>query len=89
MPDIPQPETVKTVERRLDGQPKGQGGQPRPQPRKQVETYAKQHNAAVIVISAEIESQLAQLPDAEQSEYLESLRLKREASSSRVTAALS
>ena len=41
MPDIPQPETVKTVERRLDGQPKGQGGQPRPQPRKQVETYAE------------------------------------------------
>lgn len=37
--------------------------------------YAKQHNAAVIVISAEIESQLAQLPDAEQAEYLESLGL--------------
>ena len=42
---------------------------------KQVEAYAKQHNAAVIVISAEIESQLAQLPDAEQAEYLESLGL--------------
>ena len=40
-----------------------------------VEDYAKQHNAAVIVISAEIESQLAQLPDAEQAEYLESLGL--------------
>jgi len=42
---------------------------------KQVEEYARQHNAAVIVISAEIESQLAQLPDAEQAEYLESLGL--------------
>ena len=42
---------------------------------RQVEDYAKQHNAAVIVISAEIESQLAQLPDAEQAEYLESLGL--------------
>ncbi|HEV7276773.1 MAG TPA: redox-regulated ATPase YchF [Devosiaceae bacterium] len=40
-----------------------------------VEDYAKQHNAAVIVISAEIESQLAQLPDDEQAEYLESLGL--------------
>jgi GTP-binding protein YchF len=42
---------------------------------RQVEEYAKQHNAAVIVISAEIESQLAQLPDDEQAEYLESLGL--------------
>jgi len=42
---------------------------------KRVEEYAKQHNAAVIVISAEIESQLSQLPDAEQSEYLDSLGL--------------
>ena len=42
---------------------------------RQVEAYAKQHDAAVIVISAEIESQLAQLPDAEQAEYLESLGL--------------
>ena len=42
---------------------------------KLVEDYAKQHNAAVIVISAEIESQLAQLPDEEQAEYLESLGL--------------
>ena len=42
---------------------------------KLVEEYAKQHNAAVIVISAEIESQLAQLPDDEQAEYLSSLGL--------------
>ena len=42
---------------------------------RQVEDYAKQHEAAVIVISAEIESQLAQLPDAEQKEYLETLGL--------------
>jgi len=43
---------------------------------RQVEDYAKAHNAAVIVISAEIESQLAQLPDVEQAEYLDSLGLK-------------
>ena len=43
---------------------------------RRVEDYAKTHNAAVIVISAEIESQLAQLPDEEQAEYLESLGLK-------------
>jgi GTP-binding protein YchF len=42
---------------------------------KQVEDYAKRHNAAVIVISAEIESQLAQLPDEEQAEFLETLGL--------------
>jgi GTP-binding protein YchF len=42
---------------------------------RQVEAYAKQHEAAVIVISAEIESQLAQLPEAEQKEYLEALGL--------------
>ncbi len=42
---------------------------------KLVADYAKQHNAATVVISAEIESQLAQLPDAEQAEYLESLGL--------------
>ena len=42
---------------------------------KQVEDYAKQHNAAVIVISAEIESQLAQLPDEEQADYLDTLGL--------------
>ncbi len=40
-----------------------------------VEAYAKTHNAATIVISAEIESQLAQLPEAEQAEYLETLGL--------------
>jgi GTP-binding protein YchF len=43
---------------------------------RQVEAYARQHNAAVIVISAEIESQLAQLPDDEQREYLETLGLR-------------
>ena len=42
---------------------------------KLVEDYAKQHNAGVVVISAEIESQLAQLPDAEQAEFLETLGL--------------
>ncbi|KKB13527.1 GTP-binding protein [Devosia geojensis] len=42
---------------------------------KQVEDYAHAHNAGVVVISAEIESQLAQLPDAEQAEYLETLGL--------------
>ena len=42
---------------------------------KLVEDYARQHEAAVIVISAEIESQLAQLSDEEQNEYLESLGL--------------
>ena len=42
---------------------------------KLVEAYAKQHDAGVVIISAEIESQLAQLPDAEQAEYLESLGL--------------
>jgi GTP-binding protein YchF len=41
-----------------------------------VESYARQHEAAVVVISAEIESQLAQLPDEEQREYLDSLGLK-------------
>jgi ribosome-binding ATPase len=43
---------------------------------RQVEAYAKTHNAATIVISAEIESQLAQLPEAEQREYLETLGLE-------------
>ena len=43
---------------------------------KVVEDYAKTHDAAVIVISAEIESQLAQLSDAEQNEYLETLGLR-------------
>ncbi|MGV3577202.1 MAG: redox-regulated ATPase YchF [Devosia sp.] len=40
-----------------------------------VAEYAKANDAGVVIISAEIESQLAQLPDAEQSEYLESLGL--------------
>ncbi|WP_417310023.1 redox-regulated ATPase YchF [Devosia sp.] len=43
---------------------------------KQVEDYASQHEAGVVVISAEIESQLAQLPDDEGAEYLESLGLE-------------
>jgi GTP-binding protein YchF len=43
---------------------------------KAVEDYAKTHNAAAVVISAEIESQLAQLPDDEQAEYLSSLGLE-------------
>ena len=42
---------------------------------KLVEDYARKHDAGVVIISAEIESQLAQLPDAEQAEYLESLGL--------------
>jgi GTP-binding protein YchF len=42
---------------------------------RQVEDYAKAHDAGVVVISAEIESQLAQLPDEEQAEYLGSLGL--------------
>ncbi len=40
-----------------------------------VEAYAKSHDAGMVVISAEIESQLAQLPDEEQAEYLSSLGL--------------
>lgn len=40
-----------------------------------VDAYAKGHNAATVIISAEIESQLAQLPDDEQVEFLESLGL--------------
>jgi GTP-binding protein YchF len=42
---------------------------------RRVESYARTHNAATVVISAEIESQLAQLPDGEQQEFLESLGL--------------
>ena len=42
---------------------------------KAVEDYAHANGAGVVIISAEIESQLAQLPDAEQAEYLESLDL--------------
>jgi GTP-binding protein YchF len=42
---------------------------------KLVEDYAHKNDAGVVIISAEIESQLAQLPDADQAEYLESLGL--------------
>ena len=42
---------------------------------KLVEAHAHANGAGVVIISAEIESQLAQLPDAEQAEYLESLGL--------------
>ncbi|QQR39878.1 redox-regulated ATPase YchF [Devosia rhizoryzae] len=42
---------------------------------KKVEDYARANDAGVVVISAEIESQLAQLPDEEQAEYLSSLGL--------------
>lgn len=41
-----------------------------------VEEHAKANDAGVVVISAEIESQLAQLSDAEQAEYLDSLGLE-------------
>ncbi len=41
----------------------------------QVANYARARNAGMVVISAEIESQLAQLDPAEQAEYLESLGL--------------
>lgn len=40
-----------------------------------VAEYAKTHEAAVVIISAEIESQLAQLDEDEQAEYLETLGL--------------
>ena len=40
-----------------------------------VEDYAKSHDAGMVIISAEIESQLAQLSDEEQAEYLNSLGL--------------
>ncbi|MBI4922048.1 MAG: redox-regulated ATPase YchF [Devosia nanyangense] len=42
---------------------------------KLVEDYARTHNAGCVVISAEIESQLAQLPDAEEAEFLATLGL--------------
>jgi hypothetical protein len=42
---------------------------------KKVEDYAAANHAGVVIISAEIESQLAQLPDEEQAEYLDSLGL--------------
>ncbi|ODT78304.1 MAG: redox-regulated ATPase YchF [Pelagibacterium sp. SCN 64-44] len=43
---------------------------------RKVEDYAKTNDAGVVIISAEIESQLAQLPDEEQAEYLDSLGLE-------------
>lgn len=43
---------------------------------KQVEEYAKAQNARMVIISAEIESELSQLEDDEQKEYLESLGLE-------------
>ena len=42
----------------------------------QVAEYAKNHDAATVIICAEIESQLAQLEADEQAEYLESLGLE-------------
>jgi hypothetical protein len=41
----------------------------------EVAEYARANDAAMVIISAEIESQLAQLDDAEQAEYLASLGL--------------
>ncbi len=42
MPDIPQPDTVKIVDRRLEGQGQGRGGlPPRGHPNKAAETYAE------------------------------------------------
>jgi hypothetical protein len=43
---------------------------------RQVEARASQEGAAAVVISAKIESELAQLADEEQAEYLETLGLK-------------
>lgn len=43
---------------------------------RKVAEYAKENDAAMVVISAEIESQLAQLDADEQAEYLETLGLK-------------
>ncbi len=43
---------------------------------KRVEAMAKEQGASTIVISAAIEAQLAQLPDAEASEYMEAMGLK-------------
>ncbi|AVX03796.1 redox-regulated ATPase YchF [Maritalea myrionectae] len=43
---------------------------------KKVEEYAKAQNARMVIISAEIESQLSQLDDEEQAEFLESLGLE-------------
>lgn len=43
---------------------------------KKVQEYADAQNARMVIISAEIESELSQLEDDEQSEYLESLGLE-------------
>lgn len=43
---------------------------------KLVEEYAAKHGAACVIISAKIESELAQLEDEEQAEYLETLGLE-------------
>ncbi len=43
---------------------------------KQIEQYAKEQEAAMVIICAEIESQLAQLDEDEQKEYLAELGLK-------------
>ncbi len=43
---------------------------------KQIEQYAKEQEAAMVIICAEIESQLAQLDEDEQREYLAELGLK-------------
>ncbi|MCC0023293.1 MAG: redox-regulated ATPase YchF [Hyphomicrobiaceae bacterium] len=42
----------------------------------QVAEYAKGHDAVMVIISAEIESELAQLSDDEQAEYLQTLGLE-------------
>lgn len=42
---------------------------------KKVQNYARENNAGCVVISAEIEAQVAQLPAAERGEFLESLGL--------------
>jgi len=43
---------------------------------KKVQTYADEQNARMVIISAEIESELSQLEDEEQNEYLETLGLE-------------
>ncbi|MGJ8527097.1 redox-regulated ATPase YchF [Maritalea sp.] len=43
---------------------------------KRVDEYAKEQNARMVIISAEIESELSQLDDEEQKEYLETLGLE-------------
>lgn len=43
---------------------------------KKVEDYAKGHGAACVVIAAEIESQVAQLPEGERKDFLEAIGLE-------------